>query len=196
MRDPAGATPPAQPLPQASPTAALQDPIPVDLAQITDESDARQLADQLFDQADINKDGSLSRSEYMRIALGAAQLRTHAAASPMDPTQQPDDLTVQGDDLAITGRPEGDPAVTSPSPSQPGAPELPRTAQTDIAVDEIRVQEAFMEAAGDNGRLTRESLREAFLAWFERADGDNTGELDDTQRDAFAQLVTGVEPQQ
>lgn len=80
-------------------------------------------------------------------------------------------------------------ATTMPAPD--GALEEGDTTMLAEEPSPVTVAAAFEAAAGPDGELTREKLREAFLARFEQADADGDDELNDEEWQTFAALTTG-----
>lgn len=147
-----------------------------EIAEINNKADAERIASDAFDKADANGDGQLDRSEYVMIAMGANEFV--AGSSPIDVTPEgvgEGDIDT-GDTLDSTA-----PADTT----------TPTVADTTDAVNETTVATVFTEAAGTDNTLTKEELRAAFLARFDKADADNNGTLTEEERQTFAQLTTG-----
>lgn len=167
----------------------------VSLDQIEERSDVERIANEAFDAADADGDGELSRTEYMTLALSALE---YSGPSNLGLTGAQD--MGEGDyDPNMTGQQAGvdqqgaDPLDRpQPGASDPAMQES-RMGQTSVAAADIDA--AFNEAADEDGAITRESLREAFLARFDEADADNNEQLDAEERETFAQLIAGAETQ-
>jgi len=173
------------PLSPGSTTAeATGDGMEVAIAEISSKDDAERVAGEAFDQADADRDGMLDRSEYMTLAMSAEHYGLAASAAPgaaggeMPGTEPPDEM------------PSGE---ANAGGALPGAPDASQTAASDAMP---AIDAAFAEAAGEDGSMTEEELSAAFLDRFEIADEDGDAQLNETERQTFAQLTAGAEPAQ
>lgn len=173
------------PLSPGSTTAeAPGDGMEVAIADISSKDDAERVAGEAFDQADANSDGKLDRSEYMTLAMSAEHYGSVSSAAPgaaggeIPGTEPPDEMP--SDDANADG-------------ALPGAPDASQMSESEAMP---AIDAAFTEAAGEDGSMSQDELRAAFLDRFDIADADGNDQLDDTERQTFAELTAGAEPAQ
>lgn len=174
----AGGLAPAAPYDMA--TETTDDGMVLAISDISSKDDAERVAGQAFDQADADRDGKLDRSEYMSLAMSAEHY-----GSPADSAVGAIPGEIPGEELPDELS-SGQANVGGPLP---GAPDGSQMSEAGPAIDA-----AFAEAAGEDGSMTEEELRAAFLDRFDIADADGDDQLNETERQTFAHLTAGAEP--
>lgn len=148
-----------------APAMMMIEPVGLDFQAVTTTDDARKFGEKEFRLADADKDGKVDKAEFVAYAA----ISFPAPAAPADESAGEGDMETAAAP-AMTG--EGDIGL----PAEPEA-----TAPEDL----------FAALSGGKDAITEKQLVNARLGHFKQADANKDSELDDSEREAFAALVTG-----
>ena len=147
------------------------------------------LALRAFASADADGDGSIDQEEYVQLALASARDFDAFVTEPVklmsvNPATDPEATDTAATDDAM-------PDETDMSAPVQTAETAPALDDAETATIQTAAAETFEEVAGDDGEMTPEELRTAFLSRFDEADEDGDEELDAAELQTFAALTRG-----
>lgn len=152
-------------------------------------ADIEALAGEAFDSADANDDGAIDREEYVQLALASARDFDGFMTEPANLMQ----VNPATDPEAVAEERETPGADAQAELQAQAAKTEPVLDDAEAATIETAAAQTFEDAAGEDGELTAEELRTAFLSRFAAADADGDEELDGAELQTFAALTRGEE---
>ena len=157
--------------------ATLASLTPMKASDVRSKDDVTLITDSAFEKADLNGDGSLDRTEFATLSLAAAGEDPSVISTVLTKAEETASDMVGG----VTGA-EAD----SETDVDAGAA-MPAEEAAQVAA----LEEDFVESAGDDAAMTKEELRAAFLARFEKADVNENEQLETEESEVFAALTAG-----
>lgn len=148
----------------AATLAALK---PMQVSDVRSKADIDLVTASAFDAADFNRDGVLDRDEFANMTMVV--------------------VNRDGDNLADKASGAAEKMLNNVT----GAAGDEVTKPADATVTDAVIDEAFAQASGDDAAMTKEELRETFLARFEQADANDNDQLEEEERKKFALLSAG-----
>ena len=159
--------------------ATLASLTPMKASDVQSKEDVSLITDSAFEKADLNGDGALDRTEFATLSLAAAGEDPSMIETVLTRAEETATDIVQG----VTGAD----AEAETEPGIESGVSLPAEEAAQVAA----LDEDFAESAGDDASMTKEELRSAFLARFEKADVNDNEQLEMEERETFAALTAG-----
>ena len=149
-------------------------PATIDLASIRTKEGLTTASDAAFSQVDADADGALSANEFYSLAA------LMAPAAAVEGVVEDAADAMSGTVDAVAG--EVAPATVADAAAATADAVLPEEPTADAS----SIDASFAAIAGDDGSLSKDDLRAAFLSRFDAADANLDGTLDDAESASFA----------
>ena len=157
--------------------ATLASLTPMKASDVRSKDDVTLITDSAFEKADLNGDGSLDRTEFATLSLAAAGEDPSVISTVLTKAEEVASDMVDG----VTG------AEADSETGVDAGTAMPAEEAAQVAA----LEEDFVESAGDDAAMTKEELRAAFLARFEKADVNENEQLETEESEVFAALTAG-----
>jgi|GEM_PF-1828240 len=148
-------------------------------SDVKSKDDISLITDSAFEKADVDGNGALDRTEFATLSLAAAGEDPSVISSVLTQVEDKAEEIVQG----VTGAD----AETEYDSGIDAGVSVPSGEAAQVAA----LDEDFAESAGDDAAMTKEELRAAFLARFEKADVNENEQLETEESEVFAALTAG-----